>query len=258
LDGRNRERSEGGAGSAFVTSEISARVGVGLRIARTPVRTVVPAKTSQLAKARLAPALTADERAGLMLALLDHCLVALQRASVPGEAPVEVIVVTREESARALAARRGAATAPDSGEGPNVAVGRAVTQLARSGAPDAPVCVLACDLPLLDSHSVVALWRAARQARLVIAPDRLGTGTNALVLPWADESFPFSLGPASCERHATAGHERGWEVKRLRLPTLGQDLDEPWDLDLVRLLCSGPNSPLESLVRVPPAKSWSP
>jgi 2-phospho-L-lactate guanylyltransferase len=64
---------------------------------------------------------------------------------------------------------------------------------------------------------------------MVIAPDRHGTGTNALLVS-ARESFDFYFGEGSCTKHLALAGERGWPVALCRRQELEFDLDTPEDL----------------------------
>jgi 2-phospho-L-lactate guanylyltransferase len=63
---------------------------------------------------------------------------------------------------------------------------------------------------------------------MVIAPDRSGTGTNALLVS-AQGPFEFRFGERSFERHLLLAEERGWRVSRCPRPELEFDLDTPND-----------------------------
>lgn len=203
---------------------------------------LVPAKASPRAKARLSDVLDGEARTTLMEGLLEMCLTALQMASARSAFAVRHVVVTDDARAEAVALRFGASLAPDGGQGPN----RAIAAALASASQDEGVCVLAADLPLLDEHGVWALLRAAGLGRCAIAPDRLGTGTNALGMPWPDATFPFAFGPNSFVRHLAAAAERDWTVDVLRCPTLAVDLDEPSDLDLAGSLADVPTDTVRS------------
>jgi 2-phospho-L-lactate guanylyltransferase len=164
-----------------------------------------------------------------MEALLERCLGAVEAAAAHHRTAIHRVVVTGDARAEAIALRYGASLAPDVGLGPNVAIASALAVHANASEC---LCVLAADLPLVDEHGVWALIRTARRGHFAIGPDRLGTGTNALALPYADPTFPFSFGPHSRARHIEAAIDRGWHVEVLRCPALSVDLDESWDLDL--------------------------
>jgi 2-phospho-L-lactate guanylyltransferase len=71
----------------------------------------------------------------------------------------------------------------------------------------------------------------------VLAPDRHGTGTNALLLrcdPAADgPAFRFHFGPDSYARHVDEAHRLGLDVVTAITAGTALDLDTPEDLDRV-------------------------
>jgi 2-phospho-L-lactate guanylyltransferase len=194
----------------------------------------VPAKIGPEAKQRLAAVLGPQERALLMERLLARTLAAVAAAT-----PGRVVVVTRDRRAMAIAEESGAAVLGDSGAGPNPAVGAAAEHCATEGAH--MIAVIAADLPRLDTLAVRALLDSTAEGTCVIAPDRLGTGTNAIAL--AAGAFPFSFGPNSYAAHRAAAAQRGWIALPLRTPALAIDVDEPHDLDLVEGLAMAYRTP---------------
>src|SRR5262249_28478254 len=65
---------------------------------------------------------------------------------------------------------------------------------------------------------------------VVLAPDRLGTGTNALVVP-AGVNFETKLGPNSFELHRREAARLGLPLFVCRLPCLQLVIDTPADLE---------------------------
>jgi 2-phospho-L-lactate guanylyltransferase (CobY/MobA/RfbA family) len=61
-----------------------------------------------------------------------------------------------------------------------------------------------------------------------VAPDRRGTGTNALIA--SAEEVEFRFGEGSCARHLMLAAERGWTAAVVSHPQLALDLDTPEDL----------------------------
>src|SRR5678815_5246247 len=92
---------------------------------------------------------------------------------------------TRASTSAALSRGRSAGRKPSS---------RARAALARE------LVFLPADLPRLKAADVDALVLAGRGARIAIAPDRRGTGTNGLYLPAALD-FPCRFGVESRARH---------------------------------------------------------
>jgi 2-phospho-L-lactate guanylyltransferase len=93
------------------------------------------------------------------------------------------------------------------------------------------VLLLPADLPNLqpaDLHSLIALLPDKPQA-MIIAPDAVGTGTNALLLR-PPALLPPSFGPDSFNRHCALARSVGVEPSIYRSPSLAYDIDLPTDL----------------------------
>jgi len=86
--------------------------------------------------------------------------------------------------------------------------------------------VVHADLPLLGADDITALLAAAGQDGFAIAPDRLGTGTNAITIP-RGRPFAFAFGPDSLSAHRAA--DAGARI--VERPGLALDIDTPDDLD---------------------------
>jgi 2-phospho-L-lactate guanylyltransferase len=175
---------------------------------------IVPFKTAGRRKTRLAPALSPLERDRLAQALFDRVVGVLQ--ACPSVGRVSVLSETRP----ALA---GLDWLPDGGLGLNAEL----QALTIAG----PRFVIHADLPLVTPDDVEALLAAARGGG-AIAPDRHGTGVNALALD-AGVSLEFRFGPDSLARHQEQTAGRLAVVAR---PGLALDIDTPEDLaEAVRL-----------------------
>ena len=73
------------------------------------------------------------------------------------------------------------------------------------------------------------------RARVGVATDRHGTGTNGLFLSPADAIGP-AFGPGSRERHLDRATRAGYEAELLDIPSLALDLDTPDDLEALASL----------------------
>jgi 2-phospho-L-lactate guanylyltransferase len=188
-------------------------------------RAIVPQKALSGAKSRLEGVLSAPGRAALSLALLGNVCAALR--AVPD---VESIVVMTPDSAtRAQAAAWGVSALVDPRPGLNAALG----QVVRDGARAYAVLVVAADLPLLKPDDVVALLRAVRRGRLVLAPSKEGTGTNAVAVPPGTVFHP-AYGTGSLAAHRRGAQALGLDVVEIRRPGLAFDVDTEADLRAVR------------------------
>jgi 2-phospho-L-lactate guanylyltransferase len=176
---------------------------------------VVPIKSFELAKGRLAEVLDAPARA----ALAKRCAEAVLRAA----APLPVYVVCDDEQVADWAYASGATIvrAPRPGLNQAAAAGR---EAARDAGCQR-VLIVHSDLPKPESLATLA----NEPADVVIVPDRHGDGTNALLLP-AQGEFSFRYGIGSFAAHRAEAAARGWAVKVVERPDLALDLDTPDDL----------------------------
>jgi 2-phospho-L-lactate guanylyltransferase len=194
---------------------------------------IIPVKRFRAAKQRLLEALDSTQRSALAEAMLTDVL-----GSVTGCNDVEgVIVVTGERRAERIALRQAQrATTPlevlrepaDTGQSDAATLGIIRAKALGAGC----VALLPGDCPLLDPVELdVALGRMAA-GRVVVVPDRHGTGTNALLLSPPDAIGP-AFGPGSCARHAERGRAAGHDVAIEALGSLSSDVDTPDDLTQV-------------------------
>ena len=192
---------------------------------------VVPVKTLDAAKRRLAGALDPAARRGLSLAMLADVLDALD--ATPGLGGIAV--VSRDADVAALARRRGLRVILETGAGLNAAVAQAANVLSAnvlsaSAEGCARLLVMPADLPLAAPEEIAAVLAALPEAPgLTLVPDRHGVGTNALACTPPDAVAP-SFGAGSFARHLEAARNAGIPATVLRLPGLGLDIDTPEDL----------------------------
>lgn len=208
---------------------------------------LVPVKDLREAKGRLAGRLAPRERARLVLACLDHVLTALREAGSIDH----VAVVSRSESVLRRATGAGAWGIDERTlggvDGQNRALEAARTALLRGDvfgvgqtadatADRGPaLLVVSADLPLLRARDVDALVVLGNDERsVVVAPDREGEGTNALLVRPGD-AIPFRFGPDSRRRHQSEAERAGCAIRFYRGLGTALDLDEPADLDRIDL-----------------------
>jgi 2-phospho-L-lactate/phosphoenolpyruvate guanylyltransferase len=190
---------------------------------------VLPVKSFPRAKQRLGDAVAGGDRHELAAAMVADVLAAL--AAVPELA--EVIVVTAEPHAAALAAETRASVVHDPDElGQSRAAARGVDATLARGAER--VLLVPGDCPALDPAELSELLGQGEDApSVVIVPDRHGSGTNALLLTPPEAVAP-SFGVGSFARHAALARAGGATVRVAMLPSLGLDVDTPADLAALR------------------------
>jgi 2-phospho-L-lactate guanylyltransferase len=187
--------------------------------------TVLPMRGITQGKSRLALALDAAGRASLNRWLLTHTLA---KVACWSNDLARCIVVSPCEETLDLAARHGAVALRETGSELNGALKQASGAAQAAGAQW--ILVLPCDLPELNVDALHALARLALQQRhMVLAPDRSGTGTNALLVD-AGCDVEFQFGEASFQRHQAWAGEHMLTVAVCSRQELAFDLDTPEDL----------------------------
>jgi 2-phospho-L-lactate/phosphoenolpyruvate guanylyltransferase len=187
---------------------------------------VIPVKTLALGKSRLSVALSPEHRVRLTEDVLRRLIHLLR-----GERRVDAIaVVSRDPQLRLWLRGRRVRLLRESGEGLNAALSEARAQLPGVAA----LLVLPSDLAALSAHDVAAMLDAAASPDgpcVVIAPDRHGAGTNALLVR-PPGLIDFQFGPDSAARHAAAARAAGVEPVVYRSDSIALDLDSPEDYEL--------------------------
>lgn len=198
---------------------------------------LVPINRLTAVKTRLAGALPPDERRRLVLWMARRTVgTLLASGAVSG-----VLVVSPDREALAATARPGVTGViqREGGLNEGLELGR---QRALAAGAEALLVVLA-DLPYLTPEEVAALAAPvalgdgpAGEARVVLAPDARGRGTNALLVRPAS-LVPFTFGAHSLARHRALARYTGVEPAYFRSPGTARDVDTP--ADLRQLVASG-------------------
>ena len=186
---------------------------------------IVPVKSFDLAKQRLAGALEPEVRQRLARAMFADVLVALQAAGTVDR----VLVVTADAEAASLARRTVTVVHDDAQAGQSAAAEIGIGQALEEGRDR--VVLLPGDTPLIDPDELDELLTrtAADGVAVGVVSDRHGTGTNALVLSPPDAIGP-SFGPGSLARHVAAARAAGVRHRVERVPSIEHDVDTPDDL----------------------------
>jgi 2-phospho-L-lactate guanylyltransferase len=205
-----------------------------------PVSTavVVPVRSFEGAKSRLGAVLDAEERRDLVERLLRRTVAAA--LATPGV--TDVVVVSPDPDVLAVASAVGARPLTQQSRGLNPALQEARTAIAADR-----LLVLPADLPAVtagDLVQILAAGDAAGTPSVVLAPDRHGRGTNALLLAPPDV-IDFAFGGDSRAAHAWLASSA--DAAYGEVPgVLALDLDTPDDLLLAEPLLA------ESLLRESP------
>jgi len=182
---------------------------------RDEVALVVPVKSFAAAKARLAPVLTADQRARLARWSGARVLAAADHAG--GR-----FVVCDDRDVAAWAEAEGATVIWQPGRGLNPAVDGAVAQVAAAGFAHVVIAHadLACPRRLMD---------IAVPETVILVPDRVLDGTNVMSFPLASP-IAAAYGTSSFRQHLHTALEVADRVAVRRDSLLAIDLDRPGDL----------------------------
>jgi 2-phospho-L-lactate guanylyltransferase len=188
-------------------------------------RIIVPHRGLAAAKTRLAAALAPSEREELARQLLDRVLRTARSACS------DVVVISPSEPLRAIAEAAGARLAVQRGMGLNVGLDQARSDALFDYVDT--LIVLHGDLPNLRVDDIGALLGALPadgSAGVAIAPDRAGTGTNALALR-PPGVINFRFGSGSFAAHSGEAERAGVPLVAVDRGGLAFDLDTPEDLD---------------------------
>ena len=184
---------------------------------------VVPFKDLAQAKSRLAHVLSQESRRTLACRMLEHVVgVLLGVDDIRTVTILSPVVPDIDAITQWL---------PDHGRGLNPEIADAIGKLdaSRVHRLSMPIC------RKLGEEDIRALIAAAQSHDVVIAPDKAGTGTNALLLnPRA--GFQFAFGPGSFEAHRRIVQEHNWSLEIVRRPGLALDIDDPADLAAAGLI----------------------
>ena len=192
---------------------------------------LIPVKGFHEGKSRLAEVLKPIERSRLARDLFRD----VGRELLHCDRIDRVAVVSDSEEVRQMAERFGMISMSDATDSVNLGdvIDGALSDLETHGATRAIVCM--SDLPSLTAREIARVACELDDADVVIVPDLAQQGTNVLALrPPTLLSTCFGH-EDSFTRHHAAAHARGLRVSVHLSATLGFDVDEPRDLERLRL-----------------------
>jgi len=186
---------------------------------------LVPLNNLAKAKSRLDPALTADDRRTLMLAMAEDVLAALG-----GVAGIErILLVSNEPEAGSLLRDRPLEVFYSADhEGLNRELEDAAAYALAQGADR--VLILHADLPWLTAGVLRNFIDGCPANSICIAGCKLASGTNALLAPLP---LPLSLvfGVNSLQGFRDAAAARSLDLRVIANERLSRDIDSPADLE---------------------------
>ena len=197
------------------------------------INIIIPVRALHDGKRRLAPALSGIERRALTGWFFTRT-VAVARAVLPA---ADLILVSAAPDLLAYGQAAGLRTVREAEPGDlNAALCLGADAARRNGA-DATLS-LSCDLPFLERNDLEAMMATARPGTVTIAPDRSGTGTNAMLVAPVG-AIPFLYGQNSFAAHGGAARAGGLPLTILRRRGFACDIDLPADLDSIGFARNG-------------------
>ena len=184
---------------------------------------IVPMKPLARAKARLADVLSPDERRALSLAMLTDVVRAARTLE-------RVWVLCSDDDAAATAEREGAQARPDPTPdgGLNASLDAATADAVKDGMRALLIVSADCPAATPDDVRAMALGRG-----VTLAPNRTGTGTNALWRMPPDAMPECYFGERSRQAHESYARTHGIPFAIVARQRLALDVDSPADLATV-------------------------
>jgi len=183
---------------------------------------VIPIKSFEKAKERLASVLTGEERVALSRRTATH--VVETAATLARFATI--LVVCDDENTASWARQLHVTALVSPTRGLNAAVSHACEFL-RSDHD----WILICHADIADPSGLASIDQPS-PGSVTLVPDRHGTGTNVLAINAADD-FTFRYGPTSLADHLAEARLRNLDVTIHEDAGLALDLDTPDDVALL-------------------------
>lgn len=189
------------------------------------VTALIPVKSLVLGKSRLSDTLDLERRIQLTRESLRRVVHVLQNA----HGIAEIVLISVDEAVAEWAELWRVTFLREEKHGLNEALRQARRHFAHAPA----ILILHSDLvavSVADVESMIAACEAVKPC-VVIAPDRHGHGTNALLLQPPDV-IDFAFGSNSAQHHIAQAEAQGVRVTRFHSESISLDLDSPDDLEL--------------------------
>jgi 2-phospho-L-lactate guanylyltransferase len=189
------------------------------------VTAFIPVKSLHLGKSRLSGTLNLQERIQLTYESLRHIVHALKSVARVGK----IVIISRDPQVAEWADWWQVLSLAEEHAGLNPALRDARAIYGKTAA----ILVLPSDLAAVSATDIEGMIDAASHTEhsVVIAPDRHGSGTNALMLK-PPNIIDFDFGAQSAARHAAAARTAGVEPVIFSSVSISLDLDSPDDYEL--------------------------
>jgi 2-phospho-L-lactate guanylyltransferase len=197
---------------------------------------IVPVKPLGQAKSRLADSLAPHQRATLVQDMLARTIATLRL--VP--AVQRIAVVTGDAEVEAWSREAGLRVVPERGDPDLNRALQMATETARSEGAQA-VLIVHADLPRVTADELQAMAGGLDGAPcVVVAPDRHGRGTNALLCA-PPGLIEYRFGEGSFALHCAQAQAAGARLVVHSAPGLALDIDLPEDLDVLSAASEAPS-----------------
>ena len=190
---------------------------------------LVPVKSLDEVKSRLATHLTLQQRQTLVLDMLHHVLQTLRKS----ELLEQISVVSPDERVLQQAQLWGVQALVEEQPGHNEALYAAALREQRMGITG--LLTISADLPLLHPSDIRTFIAQAEHYAVVLAASRDKTGTNAILMR-PPLILPYLFGPNSLQRYQQAARNMGVSSIVYSNIGLALDVDTVDDLDDVNEL----------------------
>lgn len=189
------------------------------------VTAFIPVKSLALGKSRLSSTLDLDRRMQLTRESLQRVVYVLQHS----RGIAEIVVISVDEAVADWAGVWRVTFLREQKLGLNEALTQARQHFAHAPA----ILIMPSDLAAVSVNDVESMIAASEavEPRVVIAPDRHGHGTNALLLKPPD-AINFAFGPNSAQIHIAQAESQGIQPVVFHSESISLDLDSPDDLEL--------------------------
>jgi 2-phospho-L-lactate guanylyltransferase len=189
------------------------------------VTALIPVKSLALGKSRLSSTLDLNRRMQLTYESLRRVVHVLQNT----HGIADIVVISVDEEVAEWAALWRVTFLREERRGLNEALQQARLHFAQAPA----ILILHSDLVAVSVNDVESMIAASalNTSSVVIAPDRHGHGTNALLLK-PPHVIDFAFGPDSAQRHIAQAEATGIQPTLFHSESISLDLDSPDDLEL--------------------------
>jgi 2-phospho-L-lactate guanylyltransferase len=203
---------------------------------------ILPLRALNGGKQRLSSVLSTAERQALVEHLFRHTLAAITSSGVIDG----VCVVSPDPAVLDWVASLGVLPVLQGERGLNQGLEQARCALLVEKWIDALLVVLP-DLPLVTPADIAALAKRSAPHSVVLAPDRHGQGTNALLVRPAN-ALPWAFGEGSFDRHRAAARAERLALHVFHAQGTAFDVDMPDDWEMMRHTLAAADVEQESIL----------